>query len=328
MNTRQAMQMVCRSLLGVALGAAALLGTGAFAQSPGTVRMVVGSPPAALGDVVTRLVADKFREATGSTTVVENRPGASGLIAADLVAKSAGDGNTLLIAPDNVMVVNPLVFPKMPYDPVKDFRAVGLLGKATLVLVANPQAGIKSMNDLIQVAKDKPDSLVYSSGGVGHVTHLGVELIKDKLGLKIRHIPYNGTSPALKAALANEVQLMYLGLSGAMPQIKAGKLIALAASGPAARENFPGLPLLTDFHPDLDISVWFGVFASGQTSPETVARLNRTVNAVLQQAELVKKFGDYGMTTQPGTPAALETLVKEDTLRFGTLIKSLNFKLE
>jgi len=310
------------------LGSLATFGI-AHAQPAGQViRVVVGSPPGALGDVVARLMADKLREVTGSNTIVDNKAGAAGLIAADMVAKSAGDGATLLVAPDNVMVVNPLIYPKLPYNPDRDFRAIGLLGKATLVLVANPGLGIKTMPELIKAAQARPDALVYSSGGIGHVTHIGVELINAKLGIKLRHVPYKGTSPALAAVVGGETNLMFLGLSGAMPQIRAGKLIPLAASGPAVKENFPGLPSLTDFHKDLDITVWFGIFASAQTPPETVQRLNAAVNNILGQPDVVKRFTDYGMTTQPGTPADLDALVKSDTITFTPIIKSLNITPE
>jgi tripartite-type tricarboxylate transporter receptor subunit TctC len=316
-----------RSLLLSTLGLC--FGGPALAQTPANVlKVVVGSPPGALGDVVARLVAEKLAESSGSPAIVDNKAGASGLIAADLVARSAGDGSTLLVAPDNVMVVNPLIYPKIPYNVQRDFAPIGVLGKASLVLVANPAAGIKSMQDLVRLARANPDSVTYSSGGVGHVTHLGVELISARLGLKLRHVPYKGTSPALAAVVSGETNLMYLGASGAVPQIKSARVVALAASGPRVKETFPGTPTLPEFHPDLDISVWFGLFASSKTSQDTVASLNRAVNSMLQQANVVKRFAEFGMTTEPGSPAALMDLVKSDTARFAGLVKSLNITLE
>jgi tripartite-type tricarboxylate transporter receptor subunit TctC len=316
-----------RSLLLSTLGLC--FGTPSLAQGQAnTLKVVVGSPPGALGDVVARLVAEKLSESVGSPAIVDNKAGAAGLIAADMVARSAGDGSTLLVAADNVMVVNPLIYPKVPYNVQRDFAPIGVLGKASLVLVANPGSGIKTMQDLVRLARANPDSITYSSGGVGHVTHLGVELIAARLGLKLRHVPYKGTSPALAAVVSGETNLMYLGASGAVPQIKSGRVIALAASGPTAKEAFPGTPTLPEFHPDLDISVWFGLFASAKTSPETVAKLNRAVNSMLQQPEVIKRFTEFGMTTDPGTPAALVDLVKSDTARFAGLVKSLNITME
>jgi tripartite-type tricarboxylate transporter receptor subunit TctC len=327
MNTDLECVPLRRALL-VSVGLACLSRWGsARAQGP-LLKLVVGSPPGALGDVVARLVADRMRATTGSPVVVDNKAGASGLIAAELVARSAGDGATLLVAPDNVMVVNPLIHRKLRYSPERDFRAVGVLGKATLVLVANPRLGLARMPDLLAAARAQPESLVYASGGAGHVTHIGVELMCAKLDIRLRHVPYKGTSPALAAVVGGECHLMLLGLSGALPLIKAGKLVALAASGPASKEHFPHLPSLKELHEDLDISVWFGIFAPAQTPSETVQKLNGIVNAILAQKEVVQRFSDYGMTTQPGSPAELEALVKSDTLRFAPIVKALNLSLE
>ena len=316
-----------RNLLLAALGLCVAGQTPAQTQAK-MIKVVVGSPPGALGDVVARLIAEKIGEALATPTIVDNKAGAAGLIAADMVAKSAGDGANVLVAADNVMTVNPFIYPKIPYNVQRDFAPIGILGKADLVLVANPAAGIRTMEDLVRLAKEKPDSITYSSGGVGHVTHLGVELIAARLGMKLRHVPYKGTSPALAAVISGETNLMYLGASGAVPQIKSGRVIALAASGPRATETFVGVPTLREFHPDLDITVWFGLFASSKTPADIVARLNRALNSALERPEIVKKFAQYGMTTEPGTPTALTELIKQDSARFGELVKALNISVE
>jgi tripartite-type tricarboxylate transporter receptor subunit TctC len=312
------------------MGTLGLWGAGAaLAQSSGTVlKVVVGSPPGALGDIVARLVAEQMSAQLGTSAIVDNKAGAAGLIAANVVAKSSGDGTTLLVAPDNVMVVNPLIYPHIPYNAQRDFAPIGILGKADLVLLANAQSGIRSMEDLIRVARAKPDSITYSSGGVGHVTHLGVELIAARLGFKLRHVPYKGTSPAMAAVVGGEANLMYSGAAGALPQIKSGRVIALAASGPRAKETFPGVPLLADFNPDLDITVWFGLFAPSKTPPEVVAKLNAALNAFLEKPEVVKRLTDLGMTADPGSPEALAKLMTSDTARFAGLVKSLNISVE
>ena len=309
---------------------AALTAGGVSAQTfPGKpIRLVVGSPPGALGDVLARLVAEKLTEATGQPTVVDNKAGASGLIAAEFVARAAGDGATLFVAPDNVFVVNPFIVAKIPYDATKDFRSIALLGKASLVLIANPKLGIKSMAELIKAAKANPMAINFGSGGTGHVTHVGVELIADRLGLKLTHVPYKGTSPAMLAVLGGEVGLMLTGIAGGMPQIKAGKVIPLAASGPVAKELFPTLPELKEFHRDLDISVWFGLFGPAAIPNDIADSLNGAMNKALQQPDVIKKFGAFGITPQPGPASALDALVKEDTARFGPLIKALNITME
>lgn len=306
-----------------ASGATALMPLSALAQAARTYRVVVGSPPGALGDVLARLVAQKLGEATRQPTITDNRPGAAGAIAADFVAKASGDGNTLLVAPDAVMVVNPFVYPKLPYDPVKDFKSVALLGKASLVLVVNPRLNVKTLADFLQLAKSKPKAINFGSGGPGHPTHMLMELLCNRLGIQLTHVPYKGTSPAIQGLLGGEVDAMISGVVEAMPHIKAGTALPLAASGPAAKEIFPSLPLFKDSHEDLDVSVWFGVFAPASTPTDVVSSLNAEINKALQQADVQKRLGDFGLAPTPVRPADLDKLVQQDLLRFGPLVKAL-----
>lgn len=291
-------------------------------------RLVVGSPSGALGDVLSRLLGQKLSEATGQPAIVDNRPGASGAIAADLVAKAQADGHALLIAPDSVVVVNPYVFPKLPYDPAKDFQSVALLGKATLVLVASPALGVATLREFIRLAKSKPGAINFGTGGAGHPTHMAMGLINDRLGLKLTHVPYKGTSPALQGLMGGETGVMAVGVAEAMPLIKAGKLVPLATSGPGAKDIFPDLPELKTFHPDLDIAVWFGVFAPAATPRDVVSRLNADINQALQKADVKRRLDEYGLTPLPGPPSALDTLIARDRSRFGPLVKSLGIALE
>lgn len=291
-------------------------------------RIVVGSPPGALGDVLSRLLGQKLSEATGQPAVVDNRPGASGSIAADLVAKAQADGHTLLIAPDSVVVVNPFVFPKLTYNPAKDFRSVALLGKATLVLVVSPALGVRTLQAFVKLARSKPGAINFGTGGAGHPTHMAMELVMDRLGIKLTHVPYKGTSPALQGLMGGEIGSMVVGVAEAMPLITAGKLVPLATSGPAAKEIFPALPELKASHPDLDIAVWFGMFAPAATPTDVVSRLNAEVNQALQQADIRRRLREYGLTPLPGGATALDTLIALDKARFGPLVKSLGIALE
>lgn len=306
-----------------ATGATALMPLSALAQAARSYRIVVGSPPGALGDVLARLVAQKISEASRQPAIADNRPGAAGAIAADFVAKAGGDGNTLLVAPDAVMVVNPFVYPKLPYDPVKDFKSVALLGKASLVLVINPKLNVKTLADFVQLAKSKPKAINFGSGGPGHPTHMLMELLCNRLGIQLTHVPYKGTSPAIQGLLGGEVEAMISGVVEAMPHIKAGTVLPLAASGPAAKEIFPSLPQYKEFHEDLDVSVWFGVFAPASTPTDVVSSLNAEINKALQQADVQKRLADFGLTPTPVRPADLDKLVQQDLQRFGPLVKAL-----
>jgi tripartite-type tricarboxylate transporter receptor subunit TctC len=316
-----------RAALGrIAVAAAALSSClQAAAQGLGArpYRIVVGSPPGALGDVLTRLMAQKLGEATGQPALVDNRPGAALAIAADFVAKSPGDGHTLLLAPDAAMVVNPFVYPKLPYDPLKDFKSVALLGKASVVLTVSPKLNVKTFAEFVQRAKDKPKAINFGSGGSGHPTHILMELLASRVGIQMTHVAYKGTSPALQGLLAGDIDAIITGVVEAMPFIKAGTVIPLAASGPEAKEIFPTLPQFKDFHPDLDVSVWFAMFAPAATPRDVVTLLNAEINKALGQPDVLRKLGEYGLKPTPGPTTELDQLIRQDMARFGPLVKSL-----
>ncbi|VTU39655.1 Argininosuccinate lyase [Variovorax sp. PBL-H6] len=309
----------------LAAGVAATVNLPVWAQphSSRPIKVVVGSPPGALGDVIARLMAQKLGDALGQPSIVDNRAGASGGIAADYVAKSQGDGHTLLVAPDAVMVVNPFVFPKLPYDPTKNFRSVALLGKATLVLLVSPAMNAKSLTEFVQMAKAKPKAINFGSGGPGHPSHMAMELVASRLGLQLTHVPYKGTSLALQGLMGGDVNAVIVSMAEAMPQVKAGNVVALATSGPAAKEVFPNLPEFKESHPDLDISVWFGMFAPASTSADVVLRLNTEINKALGQADVSKRLAEFGLTVTPGLPSVLDELMAVDRARFGPLVKAL-----
>jgi len=310
-------------VLATGLAVSANLPVWAQPLSSRPIKVVVGSPPGALGDVIARLMAQKLGEALSQPTIVDNRAGASGAIAADHVAKAPGDGHTLLVAPDAVMVVNPFVFPKLPYDPTKDFRSVALLGKATLVLLVSPALKVKTFADFAQLAKSKPRAINFGSGGSGHPSHIAMELVASRLGLQMTHVPYKGTSLALQGLMAGDVDAVIVSMAEAMPQVKAGNVIPLATSGPAAKEVFPNLPELKESHADLDIAVWFGLFTAASTPVDVVQRLNAEVNKALAQPDVSKRLAEFGLTATPGASSVLDHLMTVDRARFGPLVKTL-----
>ena len=297
-----------------------------FPSKPG--KIVVGSPPGALGDVLSRLVADKLRASTGQTVIVDNRPGAGGNLAADSVAKAPGDGYTMLVAPDSVMVVNPFIYAKLPYDPQKDFQSVSLIGKASLALVVTPSLGVKTAQQFIDLARSQPGRINFASGGNGHPSHLAMELFADRTGIKMSHVPYKGTSPALQGLIGGETAAMMIGLAEAMPQIKAGRIVGIATSGPTAKEALPQLPQLQQFHKDLDLTVWFGLWVPASTPKEVVQELNVQVVKFLQQADVRDRLADFGMASMSSTPAELDELMKRDQAHFGPLVKQLGLKAD
>lgn len=292
------------------------------------VRIILGSPPGSLPDVFGRLIAERLSESLGQPFIVDNRTGASGAIAAEAVAKSRSDGYTLLLAPDGVMVINPFVYSKLGYDPVKDFQPISLVAKASPLLVVSPALGVKTPAELIKLAKAKPKSINYGSGGIGHPTHLAMELFSNRAGIAMTHVPYKGTAPMMQGVLNGEVSLAMVGITEALPHVKAGRVIALAAAGPTIKETLPGLPELKDIHPDLDVTVWFGLFAPSGTPKDIVSALVSELAKTVQQAEVRKRMADFGVIPVVSRPEELEALIETDRAKYGPLVKSLGITAE
>lgn len=315
------------------LGAATLATPTAWAQGAGAfpsrpVRLVLPSPPGSLVDVLARQFSTGMGEVLAQPVVVDNKPGAGGVIAADLVAKAPADGHTLLLATDSLLTINPFIYPQLSYDPRRDFKPVSLLGKASVVMVAHPSLGVKTPADLIRLARARPDSLNYGSGGQGHTTHLAMELFLKHAGVRLTHVAYRGTTPAMQALLGGEIGVVITGLAEALPHIRAGKVVALASSGPLGKGIFPDLPELKDIHPELDMAFWFAVLAPAQTPVPAIAALNAAVARSAQSAEVRQKLGEFGFTVMSSAPDVVDGLIVADLARYGPLIKSLNIKVE
>ncbi len=293
-----------------------------------TLRLVTGSPPGALGDVLPRLIGQKLTESRTAQVVVENRVGAAGAIAASTVAKSAPDAQTLLVAPDTVMVANPFVYPKLAYHPERDFRAVSLIGKASLMLAVSPELKVRSFDEFVQLVKSRPRSINYGTGGAGHPTHIIMELIANRLGLQMTHVPYKGTSPAMQGMLGGEIGAMIVGMAEGLPQLRAAKVVALAGSGPSVKEVLPGIPELKEFHPDLDVSVWFGVFAPASTPPDLISSSSVDIYKALSHPEVRKRLADYGLVPVQMSPADLDQFARTERGRYGPLIKALGLTVD
>lgn len=322
-SRRLAMVTALLAAAGIAVPAS---GAEAFPTRPVTI--LVGSPAGSLSDVLARFIAQKVGESLKQTVIVDNKPGANGSLMAGLVARAPADGYTLMLVPDTVMVVNQFVYPKLPYDTEKSFQSLALLGKIDAVLVTHPNSGLKTFADFVQQAKARPRGLSYASGGTAHPVHLMMEMTAKRLGLELVHVPYKGTAPAIQDVAAGQVQVMIVGLAEAQPLMKAGRLVPLAATGPGAKEAFPNLPLLKDMHPDLDMSVWFGVFGPRGMPKEIVRTLNAEINRALQTPEARARFAEFGMHPFPTEIEALDTLMTTDREKMGTLAKALGLKPE
>jgi tripartite-type tricarboxylate transporter receptor subunit TctC len=293
------------------------------------VRLVVPFPPGGPLDISGRLLAQKLSEAWGQSVVVENRPGAGGNIGADLVAKSAPDGYTIVMGALSTHAVNPSLYPKMPYDAVKDFAPITLLATTPNVLVVNPSLPVNSVKDLIAYAKANPGKLSFGSGSNGSAGHLAGELFKVDTGTDIVHIPYKGGAPATQALLAGDVQFMFDNLANATPQIKAGKLKALAVTTADRSKLAPDLPTMAEAGvAGFDISTWFGLLAPAGTPKDVVAKWNADVTRILNSPEMRERLTLLGAEAAPTTPEQFAAFIQRELAKYARIVKASGAKVD
>ncbi|MBK7591364.1 MAG: tripartite tricarboxylate transporter substrate binding protein [Betaproteobacteria bacterium] len=316
----------------IALSLATLAAVGfahaqAFPQKP--VRLVVPFPPGGPIDTVARAIAQKLTEAWGQTVVVDNRPGAGGNIGADLVAKAAPDGYTVVMGALSTHAVNPSLYPKMPYDAVKDFAPIALVAVTPNVLVVNPSLPVATAREFIAYARANPGKLAFGSGSNGSAGHLAGELFKVDAGVDMLHVPFKGAAPAMQALLAGDTQLMFDNLASATAQVKAGKLKALAVTTARRSKLAPDLPTLAEAGlPGFDISTWFGLLAPAGTPADVVARWNAEVTRILNSAEMRERMTALGAEPAPDTPAEFARFIAGETAKYARIVKLSGAKLD
>ena len=330
MNARlPARRALTLGLLGASLACAL---PWASAQTfPGkTLTIVVPFPPGGGPDLAARVLADKLAPKLGQAVVVENRPGAGALLGAGAVARSAPDGHTLLLTP-NTMVISPHVLAPGAgggVDVHKDLVPVISPAATPMVLVANPQLGVTTLKGALDAARKSP-GLPYGSPGNGSPMHFAGEMLKRSAQVDLLHVPYRGVGPSITAALSGEVKLLFTGLGGAVPHIKAGKLVPLALTESKRSALLPDLPTATEQGvAGVEVNAWYGVFAPNGTPAAVVARLNREFNDVLQLPDVREKLAGAGLDVLGGTPQVLADFMKADNERYGKLAKELNIKVD
>ncbi|HEX9685172.1 MAG TPA: tripartite tricarboxylate transporter substrate binding protein [Burkholderiales bacterium] len=304
---------------------------GAIAQAPSTgsgqayptkpIRVVVPYAPGGATDLTARLVGQKMQVAMKQNVLVDNRPGAGGVIGADIVAKAAPDGYTVLIAVPAEMAILPHL-QKMPYDVPRDFAPVSLAAVTPLILVVHPSLPVKSVKELIAFVKARPGQLNYASAGTGGVQHLSGELLKITMKLDIAHVPYKGAGPVMPDLIGGHIPMFFSGMPPAMPHVKAGRLRALAVTTTKRSPAAPDVPTMTEAGvPGFDISNWFAYFVPAGTPPDLIARLNAEVNRGLSFQDVKEKLASVGAETVGTTPEALAKFVRAETEKFAQLVK-------
>ncbi len=294
-----------------------------------TIRMVVPFPPGGTTDILGRVAAQKLGEALGQQVVVDNRPGAGGNIGTEAVAKSAPDGYTLLTDPGSTLTINPSLFAKLPFDPLKDFAPVSILAAVPNLLVVHPSLPVRSVKELIALAKSKPGQLNYASTGAGQSTHLSMELFKTMARVDMTHVPYKGSAPAVTDLLGGHVLLMFDNMPSALPHVKAGKLRGIAVSTAKRSPVTPDIPTVAESGlPGFEVSVWFGVLAPAGTPREITERLNGILVKALHSADVRERLSAQGAEPIGNSAAEFTAVMKRDLAKWAKVVKDANIKLD
>jgi tripartite-type tricarboxylate transporter receptor subunit TctC len=321
----------------IALAAAALAGfipAAAYSQAQANyptrpIRLIIPQSPGGPSDTIGRLAAQKLGENLGQTVVPDNRAGAAGNLGCELVAKAAPDGYTLLLGPPGCLTVNPSLYEKLAFNPLRDFAPITQLTSGPEMLVVHPSVPAQSVKELVALVKAKPNAFNFASGGAGTPNHLASELFKSAAGLQIVHVPYKGTGPALAAVMSGQVQMMMAGLPPALPQVKAGKLRALAVTSAQRSRATPDTPTIAESgFPGFDIVSWHSILAPAATPKPIVTRLHAELVKALAQPDVKERFAALGLETVGSTPEQLREHMKRETANFAKVIKAAGIKPE
>ena len=313
----------------IAAAAALALSAAAHAQFPSRpIHILVTIPPGGAPDIVARVLAEKISAALGQPVVVDNKPAANGNAAAAEVARAAPDGHTLLLGADSLITINPHVYSSMPIDPLKDLTPIASLVSNQFVLSINPKLPPKTFPEFIEYTRKANPPLTYASGGNGSQHQLTMEMLKARAGIDLVHVPYRGGAPATAATMAGEVAAMFSGTSSA-PQIKAGRLRALAVAGAKRSPTFPDLPTIGEFYPGFENSIWLGLFGPAGMPEDVLERLRAEVRRALESPEVkASLMGKGSLETLELSPQDFSALIHRDHERFGKLIRSLSIKAD
>jgi tripartite-type tricarboxylate transporter receptor subunit TctC len=301
----------------------------AFGQFPSRpIHILVTIPPGGAPDIVARVVGEKISHALGQPVVVDNKPAANGNAAAQEVARAAADGHTLLLAADSLITINPHVYSSMPIDPLKDLTPVSSLVSNQFVLSINPKLPPKDFKEFVEYAKKATPPLAYASGGNGSQHQLTMEMLKERAGFDMVHVPYKGGAPATTATMSGEVAALFSGTSSA-PQIKAGRIRALAVAGAKRSPSFPDLPTIGEFYPGFENSIWLGLFGPANLPEDVLNRLRTEVRKALEAPDVKSSLlGKGSLETLILSPEDFQKLIRRDYDKYGALIKKLGVKAD
>ena len=315
--------------------AALLLSThGALAQTPATypakpIRIIVPVAAGGIADVFSRLIGVRLTEVWGQPVIVENKPGGGGNIGADFVAKAAPDGYTLVMGYVGSHAVNPALFKQMPYDPIRDFMPIALVIEAEGLLAVNPSVvPVRTVPELIALARAQPGKLSYSSGGVGTSSHLAGELFKSMAKVDMVHVPYKGNVPSITDLIGGQVGLSFATMPTVLPHVRAGRLRGVAVIGNDRSPALPELPTVAETIPGFTVNNWIGLFAPAGTSPEIVNKLNAEVNKFMETADVQKRMESDGARFVRKSPEEFSQFVRAETVKWAKVLKDAGIQPE
>ena len=294
------------------------------------VTIVVPASPGGVTDALGRQLAQRFTQSFGQQAIVENRPGANNQVAAEYVAKSAPDGHTLLIGPEVAFVVNPSLYARLPYDPVKDFVPISGLVTINHALITHPSLPVASVKDLIEHAKKKPAELNYGTFGVGSSGHLNMELLQETAGVKFQPVHYKGATPALTDVMAGHIQMMFISVGSAVPQWRADKVKLIAIGAGKRLTLLPDVPTVAESGlPGFEAVSWFGLFAPAGTPRDVVMKLNAEVRRIFAEPEFQKSFLERQyFQSIAGTPEQLADYLKSEEVKWSKVVRDAKIKGE
>jgi len=292
------------------------------------VRVIVPSPPGGGTDILARVLAQHFSKALGQPFVVENKPGAGNMIGIESVARSPGDGYTLLVTA-STLALNSVLYKKVPYDPVRDFAPITLAATAPNVLVVNPALPAKSLAEFVALAKAKPGALSYGTPGIGTSPHLSMELLKSMAGIDLQHVPYRGTAAAVTDVIGGQIAATFANALTAKPHVDSGRVRALAVSGPSRVEAFPTVPTVAEAGvPGYEAMQWYGMVAPAGTPPQIIARLHAEAAKALQSSEMKEKLALDGAQPVGSTPAEFAALIRRELDKWTRVVRAAGIELQ
>jgi tripartite-type tricarboxylate transporter receptor subunit TctC len=293
-----------------------------------SVKIFVTIPPGGAPDIAARLLAQRLTETMGQAFFIENRTGANGIVAGDAAAKAEPDGYTLLLGSDSLIAINPHVYPSMPFDTLKDLVAISSVASNQFFLTVNPEVPAKTLPEFVEYARNTKPPLPYASGGNGSQHQLGIEMLKQRAGIDLLHVPFRGGAPAGMATVAGETKVVLAGAAN-VGLLKSGKLRGLATTGRKRSPLFPDLPTIAEFYPGYDVTIWLGLFAPAATPEPIVTRLRAEVQKILADAEFAKKLNVTG-ALEPLIlpPAEFSELMRRDYDKYGKLVNDIGVQVK